>query len=441
MPGVVESARNLELFNGRSMRHNYERLAWTALLLSFAACLVLAIGAPWAAQWFVRNSYSGQFLILDVQEGTSLVTCPGTNVPFPATSPQEDLCQGRENIQITTGPADQGLLRIRSRAFTTTTLASIQIYRGTQILLQQAATPRFPGLSAGSDRTTLRVQNGRIRVMVPPDLARTMLFQVITPQTLVQLSEGSASVEVGNQETQVTVSEGKAFVVALANKSVVELAATQRVAVPTGSGVTSAMPAERNLLAGHNDFREPLGDIWKPYSLDPQIPGESRGEATNVNVDGRQAVDLSRIGQGFAETGIKQEINRDIRGFQSLQLRITLRVLQQDVPLCGTAGTECPVMVRVDYVDDNGDARFWQQGFYYLPDPNNFNPEFCNTCNPRNIHIRTISGVWYSYESDNLIPILTRVGSPPVSLKSISIYASGHIYQSQVAEVQLLGQE
>ena len=169
--------------------------------------------------------------------------------------------------------------------------------------------------------------------------------------------------------------------------------------------------------------------------------GESRGAATNVSVEGRQALDLSRIGQGFAETGVKQDINRDIRGFGSLQLRIVLRVLQQDVPLCGTAGTECPVMVRLDYVDDNGEPRFWQQGFYYLPDPNNFNPEFCNTCNPRNIHIRTVSGVWYSFESDNLIPIMTRAGAPPVFLKSISIYASGHTYQSQVDEVELVGQE
>jgi len=423
------------------MRHNYERLAWTVLLLSFAACLVLAIGTPLAIQWFVRYSYAGQRLMLDVQEGTPFVTCSDTNVPFPATSHQDNLCLGRENIQIATGPTDQGLLHIRSRTAVTATLSSVQIYRDTQLWLQQATTPRFPSLSAESDHVTLQINSGRIRVVVPSNLARALLFQVVTPQALVQLSEGSASVEVRNQETQVTVGEGKAFVVAIANKSVVELAAEQRVVVPTGGGVTDVMPAERNLLAGHSDFYEPLGNIWKPYTLDTQIAGESRGEATNVSVDGRQAVDLSRIGQGFAETGIKQEINRDIRGFQSLQLRMTLRVLQQDVPLCGTAGTECPVMVRLDYVDDNGEARFWQQGFYYLPDPNNFNPEFCNTCNPRNVHIRTINGVWYSYESDNLIPILTKVGSPPVFLKSISVYASGHTYQSQVAEVQLLGQE
>lgn len=423
------------------MRQNYERLAWTVLLLSFAACLVLMIGTPLAVQWFVRYSYTGQFVTLDVQEGTLLVTCPSTNVPFPATSRQDDLCQGRENIEITTGPTDQGLLYIRPRNAVTTTLSSVQIYRGTRLQLIRASTPLLSRLSPEPNQAMLRMDSGRIRVTAPPNPARSLLFQIVTPQALVQLSEGGVAVEANNQETQVTIGDGQAFVVAKANRSVVQLARGQRVAVPTGSGVTGAMPAARNLLSGYSDFREPLGAAWKVYTLDPQIAGESRGEATNVSVEGRQALDLSRIGQGFAETGIKQDINRDIRGFGSLQLRIVVRVLQQDVPLCGTAGTECPVMVRLDYVDDNGEPRFWQQGFYYLPDPNNFNPEFCNTCNPRNIHIRAVSGVWYSFESDNLIPILTKVGAPPVFVKSISIYASGHTYQSQVDEVELVGQE
>jgi hypothetical protein len=426
------------------MRQNYGRLAWMVLLLSFAACLVLAIGTPWAIQRFVRYSYTGQLITLDVQEGTLVITCPSSNVPFPATSHQDDLCQGRENIQITTGPTDQGLLYIRPHNTVTVTLSSVQVYRSTRIRLVRVSTPLLPSFSPEPNQVMLSMDSGRIRVTVPPNLARSLLFQVSTPQALVQLSEGSAAVEVNNQETQVTMSEGQATVLATANRSVVQLARGQRVAVPTSSGVTGAMPAARNLLAGYTDFREPLGtpsSPWRVYTLDPQIDGESRGEATDIRVEGLQAVDLSRIGQGFAETGIKQDINRDIRDFRSLQLRIELRILQQDVPLCGTAGTECPVMVRLDYVDDNGEARFWQQGFYYMPDPNNFNPEFCNTCNPRNIHIRTVNGVWYSFESENLIPIMTRVGAPPVLLKSISIYASGHTYQSQVAEVELVGQE
>jgi hypothetical protein len=423
------------------MNRNYERLAWTVLLISFAICVILIVGVPVSVQLYVHSAQSGQLISLDMQEGNALVTCPGADVPIAVVSRQDDLCQGRENILIDVGPANQGQLSIRSRSSLTSTLASVQIYRGTRLYLQQATTARFPRLSAEPDHVVLKMDSGRIRVTVPSRLTRPMLMQVTTPQALVQLTEGSTAVEVTDQETQATVREGEALVLTAGGKSVARVRSAERVVVPTSGEATGVMSAERNLLAGYSEFREPLGSIWKVYTLPPQIPGESPGEATNVSVENRQAADFSRAGVGFAETGIKQDVNRDIRDFNSLQLRLVLRVLQQDVPLCGTAGTECPVMVRLDYVDDNGEARFWEQGFYFMPDPNNVNPEFCNTCNPRNIHRQTVPGIWYTYESENLIPILARVGAPPVLIKSISIYASGHTYQSQVAEVELLGQE
>jgi hypothetical protein len=425
------------------MRQNHERLAWMVLLLSFALCVILAVCVPLIIQWYVQSSYTGQLISLDVQEGTLLVTCPGTDVPIAVDKQQNDLCQGRENIQIAAGPSDQGLLNIRPRTAPTATLSSAQIYRSTSILLQKATTSRFPRLSTQPDYMVVRVDGGRVRMTVPPNLARAMLSQVLTPQALIQLSEGSTSVEVNNQETQVTVREGQAFVVALANKSSgVQLRQAERVVVPTGSGLMGVVPAERNLLAGHSDFRDALGGAWKPYTVEPQFPDESPGEVNLINAEGRQVVDFFREGKGHAETGIAQDINRDIRDFSSLQLHIVLRVLQQDVPVCGTLGTECPVMVRIEYVDEGGSTRSWQQGFYSLPDPNvPANPPFCVTCNPRNDHRSMTIGQWYSFDSENLIPILTSVGSAPVFLKSISIYASGHTYQSQVAEIELLGQE
>lgn len=424
------------------MNRNYERLAWTVLLISFAMCVVLVVGVPLTVQWYIRYSYAGQVVSLDVQEGNLLVTCPGSNVSIGVVNRQEDVCQGREGIQVLTGPTDQGLLNIRTRSTLTTTLATVQIYRSSRVTLQQATTPRFPRLSTEPDHVTMQMDGGRIRVTIPPSLARVMVFQVSTPQALVQLSEGSVSVEMSSQETQVIVREGKAYVVAQASRSGIELLTAQRVVVPTGSGVSSVFPAERNLLAGHSDFREPLGQVWKPYAVEPQIVSESPGDVTILGVEGRQAVDFSRVGTGHAETGIVQEIDRDIRDFGSLQLRVVLRVLQQDVPVCGTLGTECPVMVRIEYLDEAGIPRSWQQGFYYLPDPNTpANPPFCVVCSPRNDHIPVVNGQWHPFESPNLIPILDKLGPPPVLLKSISIYASGHTYQSQVAEIELTGQE
>jgi hypothetical protein len=429
------------------MRQNYQRLAWIVLVLAFALCAGLAVGVPWALQSYLRYAYIGELVIPEVQEGNLLVTCPGDLIPVAIEERQDTLCQGREDALVNAGPSDKGLLTIRPRTTFTTTLATIQLYPGARITVQQARAPRFPLFSSEPHRLVIKMESGRIRVRITANLPRTMVLQVGTLQALVELKEGDTSIEVNNQASQVVVREGQATVTAITakvNNSSVLVEKNQRVVVPTGNGVTEVMPAEQNLLAGYGDFREPLNTAntaWKIYTKDPEFPNESRGDAFNISVDGRQAVEFSRDGVGWAETGIKQDINRDIRDLSSLVLRIELRVLQQDVPVCGSMGTECPVMVVIDYVDESGEPRSWQQGFYYLPDPNPIpNPPFCKTCNPRNKHLPTTNGEWYPWESENLIPILNKIGAAPVILRSISIYASGHKYQSQVSDVELLGQ-
>jgi len=422
------------------MRQNPERLAWIVLLISFATCVGVVVGVPLTVRWYLLYSYTGEMVTLDVQEGTLLYTCPGADTPAGVVNRQEDLCQGREGALVSAGPSDQGLLSIHPRTPLTATLASVQLFRGTRLRIQEARAPRFP-LSPEPHRVVMRIESGRVRVHIPPLLERNVFLQIYTPQALVQVTDGSTYVEVNNQQTQVIVREGQALVVALANNTGVSVNRDQRAVVPTGSGLSDVQPAERNLIAD-SDLREPLGVVWKAFTADPEIDGESRGSASNVIAERGPVVELARVGAGHAETGIIQEINRDIRDFRSLQLHVVLRVLQQDVPVCGSQGTECPVMVRIDYVDEGGGARSWLQGFYFLPDPNpKPNPEFCVTCNPRNPHLRTTSGVWYPYDSPNLIPLFSESGPAPVTLKSVSIYASGHTYQSQIAEIELSGQE
>jgi len=423
------------------MRQNYQRLAWIVLVLAFAVCAGLAVGVPWALQSYLRYAYIGELVIPEVQEGNLLATCPNDAIPVALGEQQDTLCQGREGALVYAQTNDKGLLTIRPRMTPTTTLATVQLYPGTRVTVQKARAPRFPLFSPEPHRLVMVMDSGRIRVVIPANLPRAVSLQVRTPQALVELKEGNTSIEVNNQESQIAIREGQATVTARVNNTSKQVNTGERVAVPTGNGVSDVMPAEQNLLAGYSDFRESLGTIWKQYTADPEKYGESRGASFSISVDERQAVEFSRDGVGWAETGIKQDINRDIRDLSSLVLRVELRVLQQDVPVCGSMGTECPVMVRIDYVDESGELRSWQQGFYYLPDPNPIpNPPFCKTCNPRNKHLPTTNGEWYPWESENLLPIMAKVGAAPVLLRSISVYASGHKYQSQVSEVELLGE-
>ena len=129
-----------------------------------------------------------------------------------------------------------------------------------------------------------------------------------------------------------------------------------------------------------------------------------------------------------------------MREFTSLELHVLLQIKDQNVPMCGTLGSECPVMVRIDYQDAQGADNEWLQGFYWLADTTTpGNPSVCVTCNTRNPHIQVRRDIWYSYLSPNLVPLLSHDGQPPTMIESITVYASGHTYHAMVDEVELIG--
>ncbi len=132
--------------------------------------------------------------------------------------------------------------------------------------------------------------------------------------------------------------------------------------------------------------------------------------------------------------GIRQEINHDVRDFTALQLRLNVRVISQDITGfggCGYLGTECPIIVRLDYKDIYGTDREWLHGFYTgEPHENWLTYEWADQLQSNN---------WQTFDSDNLMQELT--DTPPALVKAITIYASGHNFHTMVTEVELLAQE
>jgi len=197
------------------------------------------------------------------------------------------------------------------------------------------------------------------------------------------------------------------------------------------SGVLSP---ERNLVINGN-FRLPLSGTWDTYN-DLQNPREQPGTVTIQTVGGQRSAVFERQGVYHAETGMRQTINRNVRDFVALRLHFVVRVFDQDVPVCGQAGSECPMMVRLDYKDQDGTDRSFLQGFYTRPDPSGANPTYNTTSGTRNEHRRIPSNIAFTYDSDNLMEMLK-----PSQITAITFYASGHSYRSSVAEVELLGEQ
>ncbi len=421
------------------MRENPERLAWFVLLTSFFICVGLAVAIPLGIRHYIYYSQVNQPVRVEVQQPPLSITLAGRGLPLSVSDAYEDVLEGSI---IQTGAAVGRLVTYfpqQDDQGNRIVAVTIQLYENTRVVFDSARSPRFP-LSSLPHTVSVEVLKGRVRISVSEETDRPTVVRLRTDHALVTLSEGTYWVTTAPSETEVTVRYGQAQIQSIAGEQVLSLDRSERAIVETRR-IVGPLPSARDLIQ-NGDFTLPLEESWEGYNRDIQIPGEPEGEITLTEVNGRTSVLITRQGMGHLETGITQEINADIRDFSSLQLHVLLNVIEHNVPVCGSLGSECPIMVRIDYRDTDGNDQQWLQGFYALPDSATpGNPSFCVTCNIRNEHIQVPANTWYSYDSENLIPTLSQDGQGPTLIKSITIYASGHSYQSAIAEVELIGQE
>ncbi|MBI3363151.1 MAG: hypothetical protein HY023_18775 [Chloroflexi bacterium] len=401
---------------------------------AFVTCCALIIGVPLGAQYLIVNSEVEQKVDLDVGAGTILVTRPGRAVSDGVVDRLADIPEGS---RIQTDDGSQATLSFYS-SNNHDSIGSAQIYGGTAIRLTTIRSPRFASSPRGH-RIVLDMTAGRVRVSISPGTSRPLAITLQTPQGLVLLDQmGSYSVEVNGQETQVTVREGQAT--ALANGGATVAKTNQRTVMPTGKQPLGALPPERNLLAS-DGFAGSLGTVWSVYQ-NQYDPADRPGLVDESSSRGRPAAHFLRDGRNWGQIGLRQELNRDVRDIRELRLHLAALILQQDLTKCGSLGSECPVMAKIEFLDTSGTRREWLQGFYsdsnFLGDV----PTSCVTCPPpTGPHIRIPKATWYIYDSPNLIDQMNRAGLTPASIISISIYASGHLFESMVSEVELLALE
>jgi hypothetical protein len=409
------------------MRRNPERLAWSILIIALLICVTLSVSIPLAIRGFINDTADVSAIKLEVQQGTVLVYRPGTAEPIGVTTQLDNLPEGSS---IQADENTQALLTIQSPT-DGSTLLIVQIYGNTKLSIEQSRSPRF-SQSTLPQRETLRLDSGRVRLSVTHGPDRLTEVNIISPQASTALKEGSCSLEVANEELQVTVRDGVAEV--SAQSSTLTLNSLQRTRVVQGHSPDGILSPERNLIVDGN-FRQTLNDNWVTTN-DLQQSTESPGSVEVLVTGGRRSAVFNRQGVYHAETDLRQVINKDVRDFRSLKLHFVVEVFAQDVPVCGQAGSECPLMLRLEYKDANGTDRSYIQGFYYLTDSNNVNPTYCTSCGSRIDHIRVPRNFPYTYELGDLMKLLQ-----PTQITAITFYASGHSYRSAVSEVELLGEQ
>lgn len=416
------------------MHENPHRVAWSVLITAFLVFCVSAICVPLGIRWLLVNSTQEQEAAVALVARTVYVTRPTVGVPEVLSGYIQNLPEG---TRIETESASRASVSFGSPD-SRDPLGSLQIFGETEIQLIGHRTPRF-NFSDKAHRINLELVRGRVRASAAVGVTRPVVMMLHTPQAEIALMRpGSYSVEVLSDSTEVSVRDGAAVVAA--NGESVVLTAGRRTSVALGNPPSGAFSGERNLVR-NGSLGEPLSKGWTTYQ-NLYSADESPGIVEALVKDGRPAVHFSRHGLNWSEVGISQELNHDVRDYRSLRLHVAVWLAFQDLRNCGSLGSECPLMVRLEYEDASGEYHEWLQGFYYLQSSNGSIPTRCVTCPPpTSDHSRIANSVWHPYDSPDLMALLATDGNAPAKINSISIYASGHSFESYVAEVELLAED
>jgi hypothetical protein len=402
------------------MRNNPERVAWVVLTAAFMTFCILAVGIPLGIRSYLLKSTENQDTELRVIEGTLLVQ-KARQSELTAVTSTANLSPGDEVLTDSTSWATLDLFE-RSH---------LTLYSNTNVKLGEIKSPRFE-VSDETNRVTLEVTGGLVRIGVALPVHRATTFEVVTPHTQLRLDEGSYRIEVTNQGTQVTVVRGQATITTSAVRMI--LPQGMRTLVDLNGEAVNPMPAARNLIRNGN-FQDPLATTWVTNTVvlassvePPQLEIVEEGS--------RRAVRLVRRDQqdgDHTEISIYQKLDQDVRDFVRLVVSLDVMLEFQSLSGGGQLSSEFPIIVRLDYKDRWGTDKFWTRGFYYQNQAG-----YPIASDPWGLPsgIQIPRGIWYPFESSDLMALLG--DNRPAHLTGLTVYASGWNYDSLVSEIQLI---
>ncbi len=403
-----------------SWRQNPQRVGWLILIISFISCCSLAVAVPLGLRSFLLSATRSIPSFITATAGTVQLFPPGVDEPVAVTDRRAIV----EGSRFVTDANARALLTVPADESGVSSLATLQLYQDTDLRLDLARAPRFPW-NYGANQLVLDLRKGRVSVSAQIAGGRPIQVQVNTAHASTTFGSGTYDVTIDGDSTQVRARAGTAQVLAAGRQ--VTINSGERSSVIAGGPPDLPVPAALNLVL--NGKLE--GRLSPPWQEVVKVgAGLVAGKITQQSADQRQVVRFSRRTEDGAhnEVGLKQDINRDVQGYDSMSLRLDVKLLYQSVPGGGYLASEYPMMVDIAYTDIYGKDLHWYQGFYYmdLPPESTWAPPYGE---------KAPQDIWYSYESLNLFDLLK--DTRPARINSITLYASGHDYDSMVSDVAL----
>lgn len=418
-----------------SHRYGRQRLAWFILSASFFSCLLLTITLPVAVNAYLQNASQSLDIAVQANQGTVGIEEPNgprravlVGEPAQTVSPLASIrTDTTASALMTVAPPDQSA-----------PLLTMQVASNSTIQVEEAAAPRFR-MSDHPNQVNIDLQAGRIRLDVPPFGARPLEIMVTTPQggSVSIVEPGRYMLEVSNDTTQVHA-QGTGEVTVTAQGQSLTLDPGQRAEVAIGSPPSGPLDPARDLLR-NGDFSEGL-DNWALFSWQVELPDQPKGETTVQPDGGDPVLRFARQGVGHADVRLTQTVNQDVSDYESLRLVATLRIIDHSLGVCGVQGSECPLFLIVNYIDETGVSRVWQHGFFANGTvDDNATPGACISCAVvQRPHDRVPLNQLYFYDVDLIQQMASQGVLPPRYIESLTIVGSGHSFTTEVSDVALI---
>ncbi len=421
------------------------RLAWTVLIISFIIFCLLSTAVYVAVRWFLLDSSVPLTATLHVARNTVTVRATLGDTVEQA---ERGVRLISHNVRLATDSGSQGYLTFTD-PYTQIEIASVVLHHDSALTLLEAYQPRF---EFSQDRYVILIGDtlGEIDVEIAPNVSREILLNVASPLGDMRMSQRGKYL-INSQEDQLSVWNRAGNVFAISPDA-------QARAIPEGlQGHIIAGSAEividqslvdilpDSAFDALNPGNQTLSSEWGCYT-EKEDPNSPDGVYAREILNDTSVMHISRfemVGQAASnhgEIGCYQWPNTftdplPITAYDYLELRASMMIRYQSLPMCGERSSECPVMLKINYVTAEGLHQDWIHGFYARFEQASGYPLRCDTCSLE--HERLTPNTWYTFSSGNLLQLLP-AAQRPVAILNVGFYASGHQFEVLLGEVALL---
>lgn len=418
-----------------------ERIAWAILFAGFAIFCVVGIGGSVLAyRWWTRPPLG--VIRAEVDQSLAVRVQRAGLVRLELLEDGKELNPGdRIAVSAEATPGAAATLRFGS--------AAVALWGGTNMQLgtfgRQWNDPTTARLQMDSGQMLLEINQDdqRIEVSTGPDSRpivlqgrgryRVRIIEKTSPTTAIIEQDETRGVEIATER-------------GLASIGSVEIKPGQRLVEVLGEQQPRRTQWELirdGTFQGLVDWVFRRSDVAPPWSSTVQPTAEGAAETgqvrpTQMCLDPLNWTDceepylrLVRMGgndKGFS-TAIAQQIDADVASYQQVRLKARIKVVSQSLSQAGESGTECPLLIRVNYMNNAGRNLQKDYCFWAFDHPGR-NGVISNL--PYISTKQLPPDTWYDFDVDlkEQIPNL-------VKIHEVSFQANGHDYESQISTVQL----